>query len=490
MSGGSMFLDPDTCYRIISARDARYDGRFFTAVTTTGIYCRPICPARIPERNHVKFYPSAFAAQEHGFRPCLRCRPETAPDTPAWRGTATTIGRALRLIEEGVLDTGSVEGLAHRLGIGQRHLRRLFLKHVGASPSSVAQTRRLFLAKQLVHESTMSITDIALASGFSSVRRFNEAFHALFRRPPSALRSELGHNGLIKHHGSIVLKLRYRPPYDWNAISGFMVDRLYLGVERFEGGVYRRSFALDGQIGIISVTKGLGDWLQVEINCQDLKVLPLLLARIRACFDLGADPEAIDTHLKQDLTLSPLVEARPGLRVAGAFEPFEIGVRAILGQQVSVKAAIGLGAQLVAVLGDKLSRELHSQSGLTHLFPTATSILASDLSFLGVPASRLMCLKEFSQAYVEDPTLLTGPPDAVIGRLLAIKGIGPWTAAYIGLRALGDPDAFPFGDVALKRGLEDLGICFSDLKALNARTNSWRPWRAYAAQHIWSSLAS
>ncbi len=484
-----MSLDPDTCYRIISARDARFDGRFFTAVTTTGIYCRPVCPARVPDRKNVKFFASAFEAQERGFRPCLRCRPETAPNTPAWRGTSTTIGRALRLIEEGALDSGSVEHLANRLGIGERQLRRLFLKHVGASPSGVAQTRRLLLAKQLVHESTMSMTQLALASGFASVRRFNEAFEALFGRPPSALRRELGLDTPIDPQAPIVLKLRYRPPYDWDAIVGFMADRLYQGVERFEAGMYQRSFALDGQAGILCVSKGSGDWLRVEISCRDLKILPLLISRVRASFDLGADPEVIDTHLQQDPALRPLVEARPGLRVAGAFDRFEIGVRAILGQQITVKAAVGFGAKLVAALGEKLSDDLQSQSGLTSLFPTPASIVAADLRFLGVPTSRLGCLKAFCQAYLDDPDLLNGPPDAVIGRLEAIKGIGPWTASYIALRALGDPDAFPFEDVALKRGLVGLGIHCPDQETLKARSQLWGPWRAYAAQHIWTSLA-
>ena len=485
-----MSLDPEACYRIISARDARFDGRFFTAVTTTGIYCRPVCPARVPDRKNVKFYASAFAAQEQGFRPCLRCRPETAPDTPAWRGTSTTIGRALRLIEEGALDSGSVEHLANRLGIGERQLRRLFLKHVGASPSGVAQTRRLLLAKQLLHESTMSMTQLALASGFASVRRFNEAFQALFGRPPSGLRRELGQNTLVDPQAPIVLKLRYRSPYDWDGIAGFMADRLYHGVERFEGGIYRRSFALDGQVGVMSVSRGSGDWMRVEISCRDLKILPLLITRVRSCFDLGADPEAIDTHLKQDPAFRPLVVARPGLRVAGAFDRFEVGVRAILGQQITVKAAVGFGAKLVAALGEKLPDDLQYMSGLTSLFPTAASIVAADLSFLGVPTSRLGCLKAFCQAYVDDPDLLNGAPEAVIARLVAIKGIGPWTAAYIGLRALGDPDAFPYGDVALKRGLLGLGIHCPDQEALRTRSELWGPWRAYAAQHIWTSLPS
>ncbi|WP_395778217.1 DNA-3-methyladenine glycosylase 2 family protein [Aquidulcibacter sp.] len=485
-----MTLDQDACYAIISARDSRYDGRFFTAVKTTGIYCRPICPARLPKRENVFFYPSAAVAQDEGFRPCLRCRPETAPDTPAWRGTSSSVGRALRLIEEGALDSGSVDQMAARLGLGERQVRRLFLKHVGASPVSVALTRRLLLAKQLLHETDLSITQIAMASGFGSIRRFNESFHQVFKTAPSFLLREIGVAGPGIPAADIHLKLRYRPPYDWGAMAEFMRARLYPGVETFEAGIYRRSLCLDGQIGLVAAAQGKGDWLDVQVRLQDLTLLPKVIARFREAFDLAADPDVIGAHLGQDLALQALVLRRPGLRVPGAFDPFEIGVRAILGQQITVSAAIKLGASLVSQLGAALPNEWAQGSGVSRLFPSAESILASSLDFLGMPQARVCCLKAYCEAYLAEEDFFGGDTPVVVARLLGVKGIGPWTASYIALRALRDPDAFPAEDVALARGLVQPGGERPTRDALEQRSQAWRPWRAYAAQHIWTELAS
>lgn len=485
-----MELDQDACFAIISARDSRYDGRFFTAVTTTGIYCRPVCPARLPKRENVVFYSSAAVAQEAGFRPCLRCRPETAPDTPAWRGTSSSVGRALRLIEEGALDSGSVEHMAARLGLGDRQLRRLFLKHVGASPVSVAQTRRLLLAKQLLHETDLNITQVAMASGFGSIRRFNEAFQSVFKIAPSILRREIGMEGQGVATAEIRLKLRYRPPYDWDAMADFMRARLYLGVESFEVGIYRRSLLIEGQIGLVSVAAGKGNWLDVGVKLQDLSLLPKVIARVREVFDLAADPDVIGSHLAQDEALQSLVHGRPGLRVAGAFDPFEVGIRAILGQQVTVTAAIKLGAQLVDHLGQPLPSDWVHNTGVSRLFPSPQEILASQLEFLGMPQARVRCLKAFCEAYLADPDLLVGESAVVAARLQSIAGIGPWTASYIALRALRDPDAFPAGDVALARGLPLPDGTRPSSEFLEQRSQVWRPWRAYAAQHVWTELAS
>lgn len=484
-----MDLDQDACFGIISARDSRYDGRFFTAVKTTGIYCRPVCPARLPKRENVVFYPSAAMAQEAGFRPCLRCRPETAPDTPAWRGTSSSVGRALRLIEEGALDTASVEQLAARLGLGERQLRRLFTKHVGASPVSVALTRRLLLAKQLLHETELSITQIAMASGFGSIRRFNEAFQEVFKLAPSFLRREIGVEGLGGSSADIELKLRYRPPYDWKAMANFMRARLYPGVESFRERFYWRSLSLDGQVCLIGVAPGKGDWLDVQVKLLDLTLLPKVIARVRDSFDLAADPDTIGGHLGQDEVLRNLVVSRPGLRVPGAFDPFEVGIRAILGQQITVTAAIKLGASLVAHLGEPLPAGWGNDAGVSHLFPTAGAILSSPLDFIGMPQARVRCLKAFCEAYVADPDLLVGDAMSVTTRLQSIPGIGPWTASYIALRALRDPDAFPAGDVALARGLAAPDGARPTAEKLEKRSQGWRPWRAYAAQHIWTDLA-
>ncbi|MFM1976327.1 MAG: hypothetical protein RL145_1173 [Pseudomonadota bacterium] len=485
-----MELDQDACFAIISARDSRYDGRFFTAVKTTGIYCRPVCPARLPKRENVVFYSSAAVAQEAGFRPCLRCRPETAPDTPAWRGTSSSVGRALRLIEEGALDSGSVELMAARLGLGDRQLRRLFLKHVGASPVSVAQTRRLLLAKQLLHETDLNITQVAMASGFGSIRRFNEAFQSVFKIAPSILRREIGMEGQGVATAEIRLKLRYRPPYDWDAMADFMKARLYPGVESFEAGIYRRSLLIEGQIGLVSVAAGKGNWLDVGVKLQDLSLLPKVIARVREVFDLAADPDVIGSHLAQDESLQALVHGRPGLRVAGAFDPFEVGIRAILGQQVTVTAAIKLGAQLVDHLGQALPSDWAQQTGVSRLFPSPRAIMASELEFLGMPQARIRCLKAFCEAYLADPGLFVGESAVVAARLQSIAGIGPWTASYIALRALRDPDAFPAGDVALARGLPLPDGTRPSSELLEQRSQVWRPWRAYAAQHVWTELAS
>ncbi|MCA3692170.1 AlkA N-terminal domain-containing protein [Aquidulcibacter sp.] len=485
-----MNLDQDTCFAIISARDSRYDGRFFTAVKTTGIYCRPVCPARLPKKENVVFFPSAAVAQEAGFRPCLRCRPETAPDTPAWRGTSSSVGRALRLIEEGALDTGSVEQLAARLGLGDRQLRRLFLKHVGASPVSVALTRRLLLAKQLLHETKLSITQIAMASGFGSIRRFNESFQEVFKVAPSFLRREIGVEGPGLSSADLQVRLRYRPPYDWEAMAAFLKARLYPGVETFDRGVYRRSLRVDGRVCLIGVSRGKGDWLDVRLRLQDLTAVPKVIARVREGFDLAADPEIISAHLGQDEALRDLTLRRPGLRVPGAFDPFEIGIRAILGQQITVAAAIKLGAALVQHLGEPLPSVWPSETGVARLFPTAEAILASPLDFLGMPQARVKCLKAYCQAYADSPDFFGGETDALVSRMQAIPGIGPWTANYIALRALRDPDAFPAGDVALARGLalpDGTRLSHDDLEA---RSQMWRPWRAYAAQHVWTELAS
>jgi AraC family transcriptional regulator of adaptative response / DNA-3-methyladenine glycosylase II len=485
-----MALDQDVCYAIISARDSRYDGRFFTAVKTTGIYCRPICPARLPKRENVIFYPSAAVAQDEGFRPCLRCRPETAPDTPAWRGTSSSVGRALRLIEEGALDSGSVEQMAARLGLGERQVRRLFLKHVGASPVSVALSRRLLLAKQLLHETDLTIAQVAMASGFGSIRRFNESFQQVFKTAPSFLRREIGNEGPGVPAADIHLKLRYRAPYDWGAMAEFIKARLYPGVETFEAGLYRRSLRLDGQIGLVAVAQGKGDWLDVQVRLQDLTLLPKVIARVREAFDLAADPDVIGGHLRQDLALQGLVLCRPGLRVPGAFDPFEIGIRAILGQQITVSAAIKLGASLVSYLGAALPNEWAQGSGVSRLFPSAASMLGSSLDFLGMPQARQRCLKAYCEAYLAEEDFFGGDTSAVVARLLGVKGIGQWTASYIALRALRDPDAFPAEDVALARGLMQPGGARPTRDGLEQRSQAWRPWRAYAAQHIWTELAS
>ena len=483
-------LDHDACYRAVFSRDARFDGRIFTGVKTTGIYCRPICPARTPKSENVIFYPSAAAAQEAGFRPCLRCRPETAPDLGAWRGTSNTVSRALSLIEMGALDEADVETLAGRLGVGERQLRRLFGRHLGASPIAVAQTRRVLLAKQLIHETRLPMAEIAMASGFGSIRRFNETFQQLFRRPPGELRRSGAPDVSSGPAGEITLLLRYRAPYDWPAMLGFLRMRAITGVETVVGDVYSRSIALEGAVGTLSVEPGPGDALSVSIRFPKLSALPAIIARLRRVFDLAADPDAIGAQLSEDPALAPLVAARPGLRVPGAWDGFELAIRAVLGQQITVTAAINLAGKLVADYGEPLGAA--AMPGLTHVFPTPQRLAGEDLSTLPMPRARSAALSSIAAAVAADPMIFgarRGLEDA-IARLRALSGIGEWTAQYIAMRELREPDAFPAADIGLMRALADAEGQRPTAPQLLAMAERWRPWRAYAAQHLWASDAA
>jgi AraC family transcriptional regulator of adaptative response / DNA-3-methyladenine glycosylase II len=480
-----MDLDHDACYRAVCQRDARFDGKFFTAVKTTGIYCRPICPARIPRSENVIFMATAAAAQEAGFRPCLRCRPEAAPDLGAWRGTSNSVSRALGLIEMGALDEANVEALADRLGLGERQLRRLFRQHLGASPVAVAQTRRILLAKQLIHETQLPMTEVAFASGFRSVRRFNETFATLFGRPPGALRRASRPDVSAGPRGEISLLLRYQPPYDWAAMLDFLTLRAIPGVECIDGETYTRTVEFDGVQGIVRVEPSGGNALRATIRFPRLSALPAIIARLRRVFDLAADPVPIGAHLAQDPALAPLIAARPGLRVPGAWDGFELAIRAVLGQQITVSAAIRLAGRLVAVHGTPLAEP---EGALTHVFPRPQALIAADLASLGMPRSRAAALGAVAAAIVADPTLFSASrrlEDAVT-QLRAIRGVGEWTAQYIALRQLREPDAFPAADIGLMRALADADGQRPGPVELLARAEKWRPWRAYAAQHLWA----
>jgi AraC family transcriptional regulator of adaptative response / DNA-3-methyladenine glycosylase II len=484
-----MELDHDACYRALVARDARFDGRFFTAVKTTGIYCRPICPARPPKSENCIFMPSAAAAQAAGFRPCLRCRPESSPDLGAWRGTSATVSRAMALVESGALDGSAVADLAARLGLGERQLRRLFRRHLGASPVAVAQTRRVLLAKKLIHETDLPMTDVALASGFGSVRRFNETFRQLYDRPPGALRRrrEAGADPT-----AIVLTLPYRPPYDWAGMLGFLAARAIPGVEAVADGTYRRTVALDGAVGTLAVTHAPErNALTVAIRLARLDCLPAFIARIRRVFDLGAEPAAIAAGLSPDPALRPLIEERPGLRVPGAFDGFEVAVRAVLGQQITVGAATRLAGKLVQAFGEALAGadDDGAAHGLTHVFPSPERLARADIASLGMPRARAAAIAGLAQAAAVDPLLFHPRRDleATIMRLRALPGIGEWTAQYIAMRGLRETDAFPAADVGLMRAMADAAGRRPTPDELLARADAWRPWRAYAALHLWAA---
>jgi len=486
-----MDLDDSACYRAVLTRDRRFDGRLFIAVTTTGVYCRPVCPARAPRRQNVRFYPSAAAAQEAGFRPCLRCRPEASPDLAIWRGTSNTVSRALGLIENGALDDGDVVALAERLGVGERQIRRLFKQHLGASPVAVAQTRRVLLAKQLVHDTHMPMGEVAIAAGFGSVRRFNETFRDLYGRSPRSLRRSRGRDVSAEATGEVTLRLAYHPPYAWDEMLSFLATRAIPGVESVRGQLYARSIALQGQLGAIFVEPGDGTFARVSVRFPKLSALPTIIARVRRVFDLMADPVAIGAHLAEDKTLAPLVSLRPGLRVPGAWDGFELGVRAILGQQITVPAARRLAGELVAAYGEPL-RDAHANAaGLTHVFPDAARVATGDLSRLGMPGARLKALRSFADAIVADTALLGDGRslEEAVARLRGLTGIGEWTAQYIAMRQLREPDAFPSGDVALMRALATADGRRPTPNEMLKRAEHWRPWRAYAAVHLWTSLA-
>jgi AraC family transcriptional regulator, regulatory protein of adaptative response / DNA-3-methyladenine glycosylase II len=479
-----MILDHAACYRAIQARDVRFDGQIFTGVKTTGIYCRPICPARTPLAENVVFYPSAAAAQAAGLRPCLRCRPEASPDFAAWRGTSNTVARALALIETGALDAADVGGLAERLGMGERQLRRLFRQHLGASPVAVAQTRRVLLAKQLLHETQLPMAEVALAAGFGSIRRFNETFLLLYGQPPGALRREVS----TRDDGGLSLRLAYRPPYDWEAMLGFLRLRAIPGVESVEAGQYARSIAIGPDRGLLMVRPAAGNFLAVEIFFPRLSALPAIIARVRRLFDLAADPLAIAAQLGQDSALAPLVTARPGLRVPGAWDGFELAVRAILGQQISVTAATALAGKITAAYGEALPAEMQNlAAGVTHVFPQPAALAGVELT--GMPRKRAAALSSLAGAVLADPLVLSGRRslDEAIAKLKALPGIGEWTAQYIAMRALREPDAFPHGDIGLMRALADAAGRRPTAAELLARAEAWRPWRAYAALHLWTS---
>ncbi|HEY3458274.1 MAG TPA: AlkA N-terminal domain-containing protein, partial [Bryobacteraceae bacterium] len=448
--------DREVCYRALESRDRRFDGLLFVGVTSTGIYCRPICPARTPKLQHCRFFSSAAAAQEAGFRPCLRCRPETAPDLASWRGTSNTVSRALALIADGALDgEGSgVELLAERLGIGERQLRRLFVQHLGASPVAVAQTRRVLFATHLIHETGMPMTEVALAAGFGSIRRFNETFHALFRRPPSALRRKGSANAATAHKG-VTLRLRYQPPYDWESVLQHLEPRAIPGVEMVENGAYYRTVEIGDAAGSVEV-KHLPERqsIGVTIRFPNVQALPAIVTRVRRLFDIGADIETIDEHLSRDPHLAPLVAQRPGLRAPDGWDGFELGARAILGQQITVAAARRLAAQLVAVHGKPVSKEYLTHPRLSHVFPTARCVASTKLLGLAMPAARQSSVKELAEAAAADPNLFRpfGTIEEAIERFRKIRGVGEWTAQYIALRALRETDAFPASDIGLLRG--------------------------------------
>ncbi|VVD82283.1 DNA-3-methyladenine glycosylase 2 [Pandoraea fibrosis] len=479
-----MTLDPEVCYKAVSARDRRFDGWFFVGVSSTGIYCRPVCNVRTPRFENCTFYGSAAAAEKAGYRPCLKCRPELAPGGARFDATRELADAAAAMIDEGFLNRAGLPALAARIGITERHLRRIFADEFGVSPIEYAQTQRLLLAKRLLTDTALPVTEIALASGFGSVRRFNGLFKTRYGFAPGRLRLNARHARLPD--GDLVFQLAYRPPFAWHALLDFLGDRAIEGVELREGDVYTRTLNIERQDG-----QTVAGWcrivplpdrhaLQVTLPPVLAGSVPQVLGKLRHLFDLGARPDVIDAHLGQ------LAATTPGLRVPGAVDGFEIAVRAIVGQQITVKGARRLLGRLAQRFGTPLPAPAH---GLTHTFPSAAQLLAASSDSLGqagIIRSRIAAIHGVAQAIVDGHLRLDplAPLEATIEALLAIKGIGPWTAQYVAMRALGSPDAIPVDDLVLRQAL---GV--TDGRAVAARATQWAPWRAYAALHIWRAAA-
>ncbi len=490
-----MELSAMLCRRAALCRDARFDGRFFVAVKTTGIYCRPICPVKPPKSENCVYFGSAAAAQVAGFRACLRCRPECAPAWAASKGTQTTVTRALALIESGALETESLAGLAERLGIGGRHLRRLFLRHLGATPIAVAQVHRLLLAKQLIHETQLSMVAVAMSSGYGSVRRLNESFQKSFHRAPLSLRAKRAHSRNNLHN--LEIGLSYRHPYHWQSMLAFLSARAVAGVEGVRDNVYFRSFEDQGTTGYLRVVNdAAANRLQVRFTFlgapgsaveSSFKALRGLIAKVKRMFDVEVDAAAVDEHLSWDERLAHLVALRPGLRVPGAWDNFELGVRAIVGQQITVRAATGYLSQMALAHGVAL--EISEGYGqVSRLFPTPVKL--SNMTLTGMPRARAETISRFAQ-----DCILRGEPERKtslehsLGSLRTVKGIGDWTAQYISMRGLGEPDAFPAGDVVLQKAMAMNGRRPTP-KQLLVYAEHWRPFRAYAAMHLWTEQAN
>ena len=476
-----MDLDWRICSRARLSRDARFDGKFYIGVRTSGVYCRPICPAPTAKEKNVRYFPTAAAAAEAGFRPCLRCRPECSPGTPAWAGTQSTVARALRLIGEFGLSDGGVELLAERLGVGSRHLRRLFLRHLGAAPRAVAQTRRLHFAKKLIDETRLPMIQVALVSGFGCVRRFNADIRKVYHRTPTQIRA-LARQTVSQPENQYLFRLNFRPPYDWRAMLSFLAARATPGVEVVDQTSYRRSISLNGSHGYFEVSLDeKSDALAVRVQFEDPRSLFFIIERIRAMFDLNADWAAIVHSLRSDPVLAGRVQSNPGVRVPGCWNGFELATRAILGQQITVRGATALSGRIVQAFGQPFTAAADAR--LTHLFPTPEVLAGADLVGVGLTKARAGTIQALASAVSDGHISFEGIVESTsfLARLCEIPGIGKWTAQYVAMRALGEPDAFPIGDVAFLRALH-----LENGHELERRAEAWRPWRAYAAMYLWS----
>src|SRR6184192_4374796 len=478
-------LDFERCYRAVESADARFDGWFITAVTTTGIYCRPSCPTPVrPRRANLRFYPTAAAAQLAGFRACKRCRPDASPGSPEWNVRGDLVGRAMRLIAEGIVDRDGVGGLARRLAVSERHLHRLLLSELGAGPLAIARAQRAQTARTLIETTDLPFTDVAFAAGFESIRQFNDTVREVFALTPTALRTA-GRRRADIAHGVLTLRLPYRPPLDWSALSAWLRVRALPGVAEVNGRIYRRTLRLPRGAGVVAL-EPIDTHIQCTLRLESMADLASAVRQCRRLLDLDADPLSVLEVLTRDRHLSPIVKKRPGLRAPGAVEGTELAVQAILGQQVSLAAGRTLALRLVTAHGDVIKI---SDPTLTHLFPGAPAIAAADLSRLGVPATRRQTLRTLARAVAAGDLALDPGADRVevYRKLRELPGIGDWTAGYIVMLALGDPDTFLPGDLGIKKAGARLGLVGT--RAITEHSAAWRPWRTYATHHLWATLA-
>lgn len=489
-------LDDDGLYRAVQSRDRRFDGWFVLGVTSTHIYCRPSCPATTPRRVNVRFYRTAAAAQSAGFRACKRCRPDASPGSPEWNVRGDVVARAMRLIGDGVVDRDGVGGLARRLGYSERHLVRIVAGELGAGPLAIARAQRAHTARVLIETTDMSITEVAFAAGFGSVRQFNDTVREVFAATPSELRSR--GTGILRSAagergtdaGSVTLRLAVRAPFDADAVLGFLGVRAVPGVEEWDGVTYSRSLALPHGQALVSFAPADGA-VMATMRLTDWRDIAPAVGRCRRLLDLDADPVAVDAALGADPMLAPLVARRPGLRSPGAVDGGEIAVRAVLGQQVSVAGARTLAGRLTAAVGEPLADGLRRPgSTIDRVFPTCAALAEIDPAALPLPEARRRTLVGICAAVAADDIVIDPGVDRteLSRRLVELPGIGAWTASYITMRGVGDPDVFLPTDLGVRHALERLGLeATPRVAALRAAT--WRPWRSYALHHLWASLA-
>lgn len=487
-------VNEDSRYEAVRSRDARFDGAFFFAVSTTGIYCRPSCPATTPRRRNVTFFPTSAAAQGSGFRACRRCRPDAVPGSAEWNARADVVGRAMRLISDGVVDREGVSGLASRLGYSARQVQRQLNAELGAGPVALARAQRAHTARVLLQTTGLQASEVAFAAGFASVRQFNDTIKEIYALTPSGLRAARPGKGTrfgpVAAHttpGVLPLRLAYRGPYAAREIFDHLQRRAITGIEKMTGEVgartYRRILRLPHGPGVAEVDESGGaGWLECRLHLDELRDLTTASQRVRRLFDLDADPYAVAERLTADPVLARLVAKRPGLRSPGAPDPHELAVRAVLGQQVSVAAGRTLGGALVAAYGEPLPEP---SGGLTHLFPRPDALAQATLAELGMPESRRATLRTVCAALADGSLTLDAGADRDEAEraLLDLRGVGPWTAGYIRMRALGDPDVLLPGDVAVRAGMRRAGVTTADLRA---HAQAWRPWRSYAMHHFWN----